>query len=132
MGNNCSYKGCVRGCIGEFCMQHKPRKAISKRSAKKKEEPKKNTFERDQFFLSIWNKRSHVSEISGEPLGQISSIYFHHILEKEIYPELEFDKANIILVNWIEHDNLHKNMFKYEKVNNIREKLIKKYEEEFG
>lgn len=28
MGKTCSYQGCDRGCYGEFCLSHKPRKAI--------------------------------------------------------------------------------------------------------
>ena len=133
MANKCQYKGCTRNSIGEFCMQHKPRKAIPKMSPKTvkriKEEGPKDTSKRDQFFLSIWKKRPHKSEISGTPLyGDISSLYFHHILEKELYKDAEFDPENIVLVTWEEHDNLHKDSSRYEEVNERRTKLLEKYE----
>lgn len=31
MGKTCLYKTCDRGCYGDFCLMHKPRKAIKKR-----------------------------------------------------------------------------------------------------
>ena len=51
------------------------------------------------FFLSIWKKRPHKSEISGESLGnEALSIFFHHILEKNKYPEACLDEENIIII----------------------------------
>jgi hypothetical protein len=32
MSKTCQREGCDRGCYGEFCMQHKPRKAIQTRT----------------------------------------------------------------------------------------------------
>lgn len=82
----------------------------------------------NEFFLSIWKKRLHYSEISGVYLGkEILNIYFHHILPKEKYTEFKYYDGNIILVTGDEHHNLHTNIYKYEKVNKLREKLLNEY-----
>jgi 5-methylcytosine-specific restriction endonuclease McrA len=83
------------------------------------------------FFLSIWKKRKHQSEISGDKLYEInglpSSAYFHHILPKEHYPEAKYDEENIILLSMEEHANVHSDMYRYEEINKRRERLLKKY-----
>ena len=81
------------------------------------------------FFLEIWKKRQHLSEVSGLPLvGEPLSVYFHHIIPKEKYPEAAFDEENIILLTLNEHDQVEKDMYRYEEVNNRREQLKTKYE----
>ena len=82
-----------------------------------------------QFFLEIWNKRTHHSEVSGAYLGkEPMSTYFHHILAKEKYPEACLDEENIILLTLEEHSNVENDMYKYEEVNDRRKHLLKKYE----
>lgn len=55
--------------------------------------------------MEIWKERPHVSEVSGTPLyGEPLSIYFDHLLEKETYPQYRYEKWNIALVTWEEHD----------------------------
>ena len=81
-----------------------------------------------EFFLSIWSKRTHHSEVSGtflewEPL----SIYFHHILSKKNYPELMYDPDNIILLTLSEHENVENDMYRYEIINDRRDYLKLKY-----
>jgi len=57
-----------------------------------------NIYKRDQFFLSIWSKRVHRCENCGKRLGdEPLTIYFDHLLEKELYKELEFEELNIFL-----------------------------------
>ena len=84
------------------------------------------------FFLSIWKKRKHQSEISGEKLYEIegypSSAYFHHILLKENHEEAKLDEENIILLTIDEHNNVHIDMYRYEEINKRREKLLEKYD----
>jgi len=81
------------------------------------------------FFLQIWKKRAHKSEVSGESLGsEPLSIFFHHILPKEKYPEASLDQENIILLTLDEHTNVENNMYKYEEVNTRRNQLKQKYE----
>jgi hypothetical protein len=82
-----------------------------------------------EFFLHIWSKKPHKSEISGEYLGsEALSTYFHHILPKGKYPEAMFDEKNIILLTWEEHDQVEMDMYRYEDINNRREQLKQKYE----
>ena len=80
------------------------------------------------LFLSIWKKRRHVSEISGEVIPSPSSMHFHHILEKNKYPEAMYDEENVILLSSVEHANVHLDMYRYEEINEKRNQLIKKYE----
>lgn len=80
------------------------------------------------FFLEIWKKRRHVSEISGQSLGsEPLTVFFHHILPKNKYPQAQYDEENIILLTLEEHDNVEANMYKYEKINYLRIKLLLKY-----
>jgi hypothetical protein len=81
-----------------------------------------------EFFLSIWKKRPHKSEVSGAYLGsEPMSTYFHHILPKEKYPEACLDEENIVLLSLLEHSNVENDMYKYDEVNKRREQLKIKY-----
>ena len=127
-------KTCGKKCDGEYCFMHKPRKPLAsskgfKTPMKKYEEEMHNIVIMQTFFLQIWNKRPHKSEVSGESLGsEALSTYFHHILPKNKYPEASLDQENIILLTLDEHTNVENNMYKYEEVNNRREQLKKKYD----
>jgi len=134
-------KTCGKNCEGDYCFQHKPRKAMSKgdktlklvrstyKMCVKKDESIRQTSEMREFFLQIWKKRLHLSEVSGLPLiGEPLSVYFHHILPKEKYPEAALDEENIILLTLDEHTNVESDMYRYEEVNNRREHLKQKYE----
>lgn len=82
------------------------------------------------FFLSIWNKRPHFSEVSGTYLGREPlSIFFHHILpkSKEKYTKAALDEENIILLTLDEHTNCENDMYRYEEINKRREYLLEKY-----
>ena len=55
------------------------------------------------LYIEIWKERQikgrNYSAVSMEVLPRtISSIYFEHLLEKNLYPEFIYDKRNIILV----------------------------------
>lgn len=125
-------KTCGKNSDKEYCFQHKPRKELAQSRLKPTLTPKKGVsdgyiIQRD-FFLSIWNKRPHKSEVSGDYLGsEAMSTYFHHILAKEKYPEACLDEENIILLTLEEHSNVENNMYKYEEINKRRETLKTKY-----
>ena len=132
-------KTCGKKCDKEYCFQHKPRKPLTATKGFKLYAPKeiidkydeeiRKTVEMQTFFLEIWKKRPHKSEVSGESLGsEPLSIFFHHVLPKEKYSEAELDEENIILLTLNEHNNVENDMYKYEEVNKIREYLKKKYE----
>jgi hypothetical protein len=121
MINKC--KICGRRCEGSYCFQHKPRKPL--RANKKINTPVSNMRE---FFMEIWSKRQHVSEVSGERISSPpSSAYFHHILPKNKYPQAALDEENIILLTIDEHTNVENNMYRYEEINNRREHMKEKY-----
>jgi len=125
-------KTCGNNCEGEYCFRHKPRKRIATSNltkSVKKEDPVRKNIEMKNFFLQIWAKKPHKSEISGLSLGsEPLSTFFHHILPKNKYPEAGLDEENIILLTWEEHDQVERDIYHYEEVNTRRELLKKKYD----
>jgi hypothetical protein len=125
-------KTCGKNCEGDYCFLHKPRKRINAQNltkSVKKEESLRNIFEMRDFFLQLWKKRVHKSEVSGEYLAsEPLHVFFHHILPKEKYPEALLDEENIILLTLDEHSNVESDMYRYEEVNRRREQLNLKYE----
>ena len=135
-------KVCGKNAQSEYCFLHKPKQQLQQRmvkptlSRKKRlsvgnsiQKSKEKTLEMQHFFLDIWNKKPHKSEISGQYLGKEPlSTYFHHILPKSKYPEACLDEENIILLTMEEHDQVEMDPTRYEEVNKRREQLKKKYE----
>lgn len=86
------------------------------------------------FFESMWVTRPHYSEVSGAWLSgycfgrEFISIFQHHILPKESYPEASLDPENIIFLTPDEHFQVEKNIQCFEEVNIRRIKLLQKYE----
>lgn len=132
-------KTCGKNSDSEYCFIHKPRKPLSsgkgltsKKSSllhKKLDKSIDKSLEMRELFLSIWKKKPHRSEVSGEYLGkEAMSTYFHHILPKSKYPEACLDEDNIILLTLEEHSNVENDMYRYEEVNKRRNHLLTKYE----
>ena len=134
MANLCSVESCSKPVWSKgLCLSHIKRKPIT---------PKRGgliTVKRDMFvqktkietmrnlFLEIWKERKHYSEVSGDYLGgEALSTFFHHILPKSKYPELQYDKSNIILLTLPEHSNVENDMYKYEEVNKRCIELLNK------
>jgi hypothetical protein len=145
-------KVCGKNAQSDYCFLHKPKKQLQQRtinsalSSKKgfnvrfnvqkrtskqltKEIDKKiKTHKMFEFFIELWKKRSHKSEVSGDYLGKEPlSVFFHHILPKNKYPEACFDEENIILLTLLEHEQVESDIYRYEKINAKREELLKKY-----
>lgn len=131
-------KTCGKKCDKEYCFQHKPRKPLAankglplwvgKKFIVKYEEVIRETVELHEFFLQIWKKKPHKSEVSGDYLGsEALSTYFHHILPKSKYPQAALDEENIILLTWQEHDQVEMDPTRYEEINKRREQLKQKY-----
>jgi hypothetical protein len=122
---------CGARCEGSHCFRHKPKKKLSSKLSEKldkSEEVIRQISEMQQFFLQIWRKRLHYSQISMDRLGKEPlSVFFHHILPKEKYPQAMYDEENIILLTLEEHDNVERDMYKYPEVNKKRELLKTKY-----
>jgi hypothetical protein len=124
-------KKCGKNCEGEYCFRHKPKKPLkaTKGLTHNVEKDLSDTIEMRIFFHDIWNKKPHKSEVSGASLGHTAlSVFFHHILPKEKYPQAALDEENIILLTLDEHTNVENDMYRYEEVNRRREQLKKKYD----
>lgn len=81
------------------------------------------------FFLSIWAKRVHYSDVSGTYLGKEPlTVFFHHVLPKEKYPNLKYEEYNIVLLTLDEHTNVESDKFRYEAINDRRDYLIMKHD----
>lgn len=79
---------------------------------KKKTRNKKKSRKQGQkeMFLKIWADRPHISELSGESLGEeINVWFFAHILGKGAYPQIKLNPDNIMLVTHDEHWQLDQN-----------------------
>ena len=121
---------CGAKCEGSHCFRHKPRKPLPKMSSRfvKKLDNSRNISEMRDFFLQVWRKRSHHSEVSGKYLGsEPLTVFFHHILPKEKYPQAALDEENIILLTLEEHDQVEMDVYRYEEVNDRRSYLKIKY-----
>lgn len=82
-----------------------PKKVTPKKEPKGFNKNRKPTGEM-AVFEEIWSIRPHVSQISGEDLGDILDVsYFSHILPKgqNKYPHYKLDPRNIILKTKDEH-----------------------------
>ena len=133
-------KTCGKNSDREYCFQHKPRRPLSsgkgfssnmngKSFTKAPKKDNERVIIQRDFFLSIWKKKPHRSEISDTYLGkEPMSTYFHHILPKEKYPDACLDEENIILLTLEEHSNVENDIYRYEEVNKRRNYLLKKYE----
>ncbi len=119
---SCSVEGCNNRVWSKgVCSNHIPKKPLAKSIAPARTEPNPMHV----FFKQIWNERKHESEVSGTYLGkEAMSTYFHHILPKNKYPELAYDKCNIILLTLDEHTNVEADMYRYEEVNRRRIQLL--------
>lgn len=131
-------KTCGANAESDYCFRHKPRKPLPRTSSRftkkldksvKSDEEIRQISEMREFFLQIWSKRSHHSEVSGRWLGKEPlTVFFHHILPKEKYPEASLDEQNIILLTLEEHEQVEMDMYRYEEINNIRKLLLAKYD----
>ncbi len=78
-----------------------PYKGLKRTAIKKK--VKEPTGEKE-VFLQIWNERPHVSQVSGDPLGEEPNVWFFaHLLGKKAYPRFKLKKENIFLMTPDEH-----------------------------
>jgi 5-methylcytosine-specific restriction endonuclease McrA len=58
-----------------------------------------------EFFLQCWKEKSHYCEECNKFLGNEPKTYmFDHLLEKSKYPELAFEKNNIMITCLECHD----------------------------
>lgn len=121
-------KTCGGNSEGEYCFRHKPRKKMPSRKGPSSEVVMQRELMRD-LFLEIWRERPRRSEVSGKSLGKEPlTVFFHHVLPKEKYPEAALDRENIILLTLEEHDNVEIDPERYEIINEMRKVLHLKYD----
>ena len=135
---------CGLNADSEYCFRHKPRKRMPKGKwfNVNKHVPLSSTrppadgdgmmnwIAMRTFFMSVWNTRPHVSEVSPTFLGhEPLSVFFHHILPKSDpkYKHLRYDEENIILLTLEEHESVELNMYKYDEINRRRDYLLRKH-----
>jgi len=95
----------------------------------KSEEEIRKISEMQEFFLQLWKKFPHYSQVSGKYLGsEPLTVFFHHILPKEKCPQASMDEENIILLTLEEHEQIELDMYRYDEVNTKRNYLKKKYD----
>ncbi len=144
MAKTCSHEGCNYSQFGGgYCRNHQwcrtdkkpkslqrtPIRKVGKYGKKRLGERKLASAKDKEFFAEIWDERPHICFESGEYLGnEPFTLYFHHVLEKEMYEQYRYEKWNIVLLTWVNHDQCHKNLDKCPKVKEYRNQLIKKYE----
>jgi hypothetical protein len=124
-GGNCDAK--------EYCFRCKLRKPLAKTrmlvNTPKKGDIVENKQKMHEFFQLLWKKFPHYSMVSGKYLGKEPlTIFFHHILPKEKYPQARLDEENIILLTLEEHTQVEMDMYRFEEINNRRNNLLIKYE----
>lgn len=130
----CSVEGCEKNIWSKgLCLSHIKRKPITPKrggliAAKRDMFVQKTKIETMRnLFLEIWKERKHYSEVSGDYLGgEALSTFFHHILPKSKYPELQYDKSNIILLTLPEHESVENDMYRFEEVNRRRIAILNK------
>ena len=124
----CNVEGCNNPVWSKgVCKSHTSRQPLARTSSMKKSVVKKpkEVNPMHLFFMDVWKKREHKSEISGEPLGkEAMSTFFHHILPKSKYPELAYDESNIILLTLDEHTAVEADIYRYEEINKRRIQLL--------
>ena len=102
-----------------------------KRRAKPKEQIEEERKEKEdmwRMFLRIWQKVPHYCMETGVYLGEEPlTIYFHHFLYKEKYPEFKLKEWNIGIVSRSTHELTHKNVDKTPKIKYKTEWLLNKY-----
>ena len=130
----CSVESCEKPIWSKgLCLSHIKRKPITPKrggliAAKRDMFVQKTKIETMRnLFLEIWKERKHYSEVSGDYLGgEALSTFFHHILPKSKYPELQYDKSNIILLTLPEHESVENDIYRFEEVNKRRIELLNK------
>lgn len=108
-------------------LKRTPIKRISAKRRKQLKDDKKTQIKDWNFFLEIWEERDHICFESGAWLiGEPLTLYFHHVLEKELYEEYRYCKWNIVLVTWEIHSKCHNDLDHAPKIRAYRDSLIKK------
>ena len=117
-------------------MKRTPLRKISERQKEKNIEKTSRTKKLHEFFLTIWDGKENedgdcICYETGKILRRASfkgnSCTYHHILEKNIYPEYEFKEWNIVILHPEIHAQVHADIDRCPKIKELTEQLKKKY-----
>lgn len=150
MPKKCDFKKCKYNQFGGgYCLNHqwcrkdkKPkflnkkqkflnRTPIRKKSKKQNQllgERKLRTLKDREFYSEIWEEKEHRCFESDIWLGdEPLTLFFHHVLEKGIkkYAKYRHCKWNIVLVSWLVHDQVGKDIDKCPKIKAYHDELLK-------
>jgi len=129
---HCSWPRCSCKATGVFC-KDKPKsgpkapKPIAKRSEKGKQKAidKSSLVKSDMVvYMEIWAERPHTCFETGVIIQKPMLYNFHHILEKENYPEYRHSKWNIIILDEKPHTQYHACPGKTPKIEELRASLL--------
>jgi hypothetical protein len=128
----CKIENCNNPIWGNnLCRHHIPKKPLQAiRSSRMNDNTKQvvDTTPMREFFLELWKKRRHYSEISGVFLGHSPShLFFHHILPKNKFPQFALNEENIVILLPEEHGNIESNPYRYDIINEKRKYLQTKH-----
>lgn len=113
-------------------------KKISEKRKEKLEKEKKERIEMYNFFLYLWDEieKLHGKVVCYETGIKLSdsmrntSLVYHHVLEKENYPEYRMKAWNIVIVHPDIHAQCHSNIDKTPKIKKRREDLLNNLNQE--
>ncbi|MEK6879613.1 MAG: HNH endonuclease signature motif containing protein [Nanoarchaeota archaeon] len=131
MPKKCNFEGCNYNQFGGgYCRNHQYLRTDKKPKVLKKTKRPVNLKQLHDdwhFYLEIWNERPHLCENCGQWLGnEPLTLYFDHLLEKSKYPDLRYEKENIMLLCWQDHSS-KTNGFPPEKVKQNIIKICEKF-----
>jgi hypothetical protein len=133
--SNCTWPRCPCKGTGVKCSEKanakpKKRKGIAKQSEKGKQKAydKKLLVQNDMaVYMEIWEERPHVCFEIGVPILKPMLYNFHHVLEKENFPEYRHSKWNIIIVDDKPHTQYHTCPGKTPKIEALRAELLEQH-----
>lgn len=95
MGKICQYENCERGCYGEFCLMHKPRKPIKKKGKRTIEyEEWRDTIARP-YLIKTYGEIC--AECKGKRCGN-KQLDVDHILNRGSHYGLKMSLTNVQLL----------------------------------
>jgi len=107
MAKYCSYSNCTNPSWSKdkktglgYCKNHQGARTDLKGKRTSFTNTRKSTGEM-QVFVNIWNKRPHISFVTGEPITFFDPSNFAHVLPKRkgAYPEFMLNEENIVLLD---------------------------------
>ena len=132
MAKSCSYEGCNNPVFSKgLCRYHMPKKQVNKISAKgiqKKLDKKDLILEDFAFYLKLWNEERFIYQRQycyecGKGLSEPLTLYFHHLLPKESYPQFRHLDKNIAIICGDCHTQIHRDKDKVPKLKLLTEQL---------